>query len=176
MSTPACYLLVISEREALAWILRESRMAFSATTRGMDRLNVGDDLYLTTTRGCFHNPTRDRTRIIGHAAVTSPVESLRRPVELVGRVFPYGCDLAIDSLTPYLSGVELGPLIDRLDAFPNKDAWSIWMRRTLLPLTRGDRQRLRRALAKVADVPGVYLDGYLTAIRPVATESHPRHR
>jgi hypothetical protein len=55
--TAASYLLVIGEREALAWVLRESRTAFPATRRAeVDRLAVGDELFLLTTRGCFHNP------------------------------------------------------------------------------------------------------------------------
>jgi hypothetical protein len=77
VSESADYLLVIGEREASAWILRESRMAFPATRRAeVDQLAVGDRLFLLTTRGCFHNPGRDRTRGIGRATVASPVVPL----------------------------------------------------------------------------------------------------
>ena len=78
------YLLILGEREALAWVLKAQRMAFPSTTRKeVQRLKVGDTVFLVTTRGCFPNPTRDRTRVIGQAQVTSPVEALDPPLSLV---------------------------------------------------------------------------------------------
>ncbi|HKF79950.1 MAG TPA: hypothetical protein VKB17_03920, partial [Thermoleophilaceae bacterium] len=66
----ATYLLILGEREALAWVLREQRMAFSARrARSASALTLGDRLLLYTTRGCFHNPTRDRGRVIGAGEV-----------------------------------------------------------------------------------------------------------
>src|SRR5262245_6430447 len=93
------YLLVLAEREALAWVLRHSRMAFPARPRRREvmALKTGDDLFLLTTRGCFHNPTRDRTRVIGQATPLGPAVQLDEAYELHGRVFPLGCELRIDS-------------------------------------------------------------------------------
>ncbi|MFO7252224.1 MAG: hypothetical protein DIU60_015865, partial [Actinomycetes bacterium] len=86
------YLLILGEREAVAWVLRESRMAFPPTQRReVDRLTVGDELFLLTTRGCWHNPTRDRTRVIGRAWVTGPVEPYGEPLTIAGREFTRGC-------------------------------------------------------------------------------------
>ena len=149
MDSRDSYLMVIGEREALAWVLRESRTAFPATRRPeVDQLKAGDELFLLTTRGCFHNPGRDRTRVIGHANVTTDVLPLDPPSDLVGRT--RGCSLEITSLAPYLTGVELADFVERLDAFPDKDHWSIRLRRPLVPLSSNDARLLRNALQKVA--------------------------
>jgi hypothetical protein len=164
----ASYLLVIGEREALAWILRESRMAFPATTRReVDRLQVGDTLFLLTTRGCFHNPGRDRTRIIGRATVTSEVRPLDPVPHIAGRDFPRGCDLEIHTLTPYLEGVELAPLVPRLEAFAGSSAWGMRLRRPLVSLSVRDHELIGAAVSRLEKVPGAVVDGYLSHIRPV---------
>lgn len=171
--TPTWHLLVIGEREALAWVLRESRMAFPKKRRPeVDRLRLGDQLFLLTTRGCFHDPTRDRTRVIGSATVTTPVVALDPPLELVGRVFPRGCGLQITSLSRYLTGVELGPLIEDLDAFPNKSAWSARLRRPLVVLSDRDASHLQRQLEPIAaESLAATTDEYLYRIRPVVKPS-----
>lgn len=164
----ASYLLVLGEREALAWVLRSARMAFSPTSRGhVDRLVEGDEVFLTTTRGCFHNPTRDRTRVIGRARVASPVQPLATPVELVGREFTRGCDLALHSLAGYLDGVELAPLVPQMAAFPDPDLWAMRMRRTLIRLPARDARLLNAELSKVATVPQAAVGSYLKIIKPV---------
>jgi len=164
------YLLILGEREAVAWVLRESRMAFPPMERReVDRLTVGDELFLLTTRGCWHNPTRDRTRVIGRARVTGPVEPYDEPLTIAGREFTRGCTIEIDSLAPYLRGVELAPLLPRLAAFPDKraGAWSIRLRRPLLALPTGDADLLRAELAKVATTPDEVVGEYFDRIRPV---------
>lgn len=169
MDPGASYLAVIGEREALAWVLRESRMAFPATRRSeVDRLSVGDELFLLTTRGCFHNPGRDRTRVIGRAVVATPVVPLDPPVELVGRDFPRACDLQLTALAPYLTGIELRRLVPYLDAFPDSTTWSIRLRRALVPLSERDAELLTERMGDVASAPEDWLDGYLERIKPVA--------
>jgi hypothetical protein len=75
------YLLVIGEAAALAWVLAEQRMAFPAFRRSeVMKLAIGDELFIYTTRECFHNPTRDVSRVIGLANVTSEVRDLDEPV------------------------------------------------------------------------------------------------
>lgn len=163
------YLLILGEREAVAWVLRESRMAFPPTRRAeIDQLDVGDDLYVFTTRGCWHNPGRDRGRVIGHAEVTSAVEGFDEPVTIAAREFTRGCDLRIDALARYLDGVELAPLVPRLDAFPDPRTWSIRLRRPLLELSGADAELLRTELAGVAADPRETAPEYLARIRPVA--------
>src|SRR6187401_3413296 len=84
----ATYLLVLGDRAALAWVLKNERMAFPDYRRAETRaLKVGDRLLLYTTRGCFRSPGRDRSRVIGEAIVTSNVGTLDQPVEISGRRF-----------------------------------------------------------------------------------------
>src|SRR5205823_6104972 len=96
------------------------------------KLEVGDRLLLYTTRGCFHNPTRDRGRVIGIATVVAPAEDLPQPMRFGKRVFPTGVELEITKLLPRGEGVELAPLIPKLKrSFPNESSWSARLRRAL---------------------------------------------
>lgn len=162
MTEAAAHLLVIGERAALAWVLAEQRMAFSANrAREAGRLRAGDALLLYTTRGTYHNPTRDRGRVIGEARVLAPVEPLPEPVVFEGRDYPIGCPLHIECLAPLRAGVELAPLVPTLESFPDPVTWSARMRRPLVPLTDSDTARLRRALGDVAGLPDMVLGSYL---------------
>lgn len=170
--TRRSYLLVIGEREALAWILQTEKMAFGQhRARDASGLSVGDELILVTTRGCFHNPTRDRTRLVGSARVTSESTPLDEPVRLAGREFNVACDFELKGLAPYLTGVELAPLVNMLEVFPNKRAWPIAMRRTLVRLPPADAQFLQPPLRRCLMPPAETVPGYLAAIKPVATAS-----
>lgn len=151
MSAPAAHLLVIGERQALAWILTEQRMAFppSRAAEAM-ALRPDDPLLLYTTRGCFHNPTRDRGRVIGEARVAGTVERLETPVRFDDREYPTGCGLVLDLLSPLGQGVELAPLVPQLAAFPDPTSWSVRMRRSLVALDGSDAALIRRHLKAVA--------------------------
>jgi hypothetical protein len=161
------YLLILGDRQAIAWVLREQRMAFPATSRAeVNRLAVGDELLIYTTRGAYRNPTRDRGRVIGTATVTSAVERLDDPVEFGGRTFSRGCDLLVESLAPWGEGVELQPLVERLDSFPVPKAWSIRLRRPLLRLPAQDAVLLRSRLTSQVGSRSDHMDGYLAHDRP----------
>lgn len=146
------YLLPIADREPLVWILGEQRTAFPAhRAREAEALEPGDELLLYTTRGCFRNPTRDRGRIVGTAAVVTRPEPLRKPVRFGGREYPIGVRLEIRSLAARHEGIELAPLVSRLASFPNPRAWSARMRRALVPITESDAAFLERELQQVAE-------------------------
>ena len=146
------YLLPIAERSPLRWIVGEQRTAFPAgRAREAGRLAAGDRLLLYTTRGCFHNPTRDRGRVIGLARVTAAARAGRRPVRFGAVSYPVEVELAIDTLAPYRGGVELAPLVSRLPGtFPDPASWSARMRRALVPLAEADADLLADLLAGVA--------------------------
>jgi hypothetical protein len=145
--TGGAYLLVLGERDAIAWVLREQRMAFPATPRAeVAGLAEGDRLFLYTTRGAWHNPTRDRGRIIGTARVASPIRLLDAPIEIAGMRFHSGCDLQIGGVVAYPGGVEVQPLVRQLAAFPKPDAWSAYLRRSLVRLPDEDAVLIERAL------------------------------
>src|SRR4051794_4998457 len=162
------YLLILGEREAIAWVLREQRMAFPSTPRAeVAALAVGDRLLLYTTRGAWNNPTRDRGRVIGTGTVTSPVRVLDEPVEISGRRFSSGCELEIDGLVRYPGGVELQPLVANLDAFPKPEAWSIYLRRALLGLSESDADLLLYRLRPLVTDRKSALPTYPAARAPV---------
>jgi hypothetical protein len=145
------YLLPISDREPLRWIVTEERTAVpSRRAREAASLAAGDLLYLYTTRGCFRNPTRDRGRIIGLAAVTGPSRLLPEPVRFGQREFSICIPLSIERLAAQGGGVELAPLIGTLATFPDPSSWSALLRRALVPLNVSDLGLLNRALIPVA--------------------------
>ncbi|HEX6968478.1 MAG TPA: hypothetical protein VF174_06685 [Micromonosporaceae bacterium] len=144
------YLVILGERDAIRWVLREQRMAFPATPRAeVAALAAGDRLFLYATRGAWHNPTRDRGRIIGVATARSSARVLDEPVEIAGRTFVSGCTLHIEGLVPYPGGLELQPLVEQLSAFPKPHAWSIYLRRPLLALPGADASLLDERLRPI---------------------------
>jgi predicted RNA-binding protein len=144
------YLLPIADREPLRWIVAEQQTAVGAhRRRDAERLRPGDRLFLYTTRGCFRNPTRDRGRVIGIAAVISAPRETSQPIIFGGREFPLEIPLRIECITRFGEGVELVPLVQRLKTFPNKKAWSVYLRRALVPLAQEDVSVLEAALEHV---------------------------
>lgn len=144
-------------------------MAFSRNREASAReLVCGDQLLLYTTRGAFHNPTRDRGRVIGRAAVASEVQELEAPVVVAGRTFELGCELTLECLARLGRGVELAPLVPRLEVFPEPGAWSARMRRPLLRLPLADAGLLMRELDRAAGPTGSALADYTEAGRPAA--------
>jgi hypothetical protein len=162
------HLLVLGERVALGWVLREQRMAFPAgRAREVAALSNGDELLLYTTRGCWHNPTRHRGRVIASAITRSSVEPLAEPVELAGREFTLGCDIQLRSLAALGEGVELAPLVRELETFPSKTGWAMRLRRPLVTLTPQDARMLKNLLRATAGDPAEALADYLAAARPI---------
>lgn len=147
----ADYLMPIADRDPLAWIVAGQRTAFiSHRAREAEALELGDRVLLYATRGCFHNPTRDRGRVIDSASVVGRAEALDEPVRFGEREFPLAVNLDIRLLAPCREGVVLAPLVERLDAFPDPDSWSARMRRALVPLGKRDADLLEKKLSRVA--------------------------
>ncbi|WP_234401561.1 hypothetical protein [Thermobifida halotolerans] len=133
------YLMVIGDREALAWVLSTQQTAFPAARLGqVSRLAAGDRLFVYTTRGCFRNPTRDRGRVIACATVTAPVTRDDTPVRFGAREYPLRCPLRVTELAPFGSGPVLADLVEALHAFPDPRSWSVRLRRPLVPLDAHD--------------------------------------
>lgn len=166
----ASYLLVIGDREALGWILTAERMAFPSASRNeVASLDVGDELFLYTTRGAYKNPTRDRGRVIGTATVRTPVERLAAAVRFGDREFPVGCDLDVGPLVPWGHGPELHALLPRLESFAGVGAaWSTRLRRPLLRLPAADADLLREELAPLVST-STDLDPYARWYRAATT-------
>lgn len=127
-----------------AWV------ASSGRAREAERLERSDRLFLYSIRGCFRNPTRDRGRVMGIATVTARASELEEPVRFGEREFPIGVKLTIELLAPLREGVQLAPLVERLEVFPDPQSWSARMRRALVPLASRDAALLEREVRKVA--------------------------
>jgi hypothetical protein len=163
------YLLIIGDRVPLRWVLEEERMAFPNYRRGAaSHLSEGDALLLYTTRGCFHNPGRDRGRVIGTARAVSAAVQLEEPVVIDGVRYPVGCDIELLKLAPKGHGIELAPLVLQMTTFTNKRAWAATMRRPLLKLTEDDANLLARQLKPVVAPARDAIDSYVSAIAPWA--------
>jgi hypothetical protein len=148
----ASYLLPISDREPLMWILREQKTALPRyRRRDAERLTKGDRILLYTTRGCFRNPTRDRGRVIGVARVKRRARDLPEAIRLGDREFPIGIDLRIEALVARGEGVELAPIVGELPrTFANPAAWSATLRRALVPMDDGEADHVIRELEERA--------------------------
>ncbi|OXM57589.1 hypothetical protein CFP71_07155 [Amycolatopsis thailandensis] len=157
------YLVVISDAAALAWVLGERRMAFpEARRRQVDALSKGDEVFIYTARGCFNNPTRDRGRIIGYAKATTSALDLDEPVTIGHRTFTLGCGLRVLGVAPLRTGVELAPLVHRLDAFPDPASWSARLRQPPLSLSEADVASIREQLDLLIEPLSNHLADYLT--------------
>lgn len=156
------FLLVVSDREPLAWILSRGRMAFPERRQNSaGQIDTGDRLFIYTTRGCFRNPTRDRGRVIGEAVAMSSVGRLKEPVEFDGGSYPIGCKLQITGLAPRDEGIDITDLVPELHMFPNKKAWSIRLRRALAPLDSHDAAAIHRRLARAMGRPDAAITEYV---------------
>ena len=148
----AAYLFIIGEREALHWVVHASRVAFPPGRTAQARvLDTGDLLFLYTTRGAFHNPTRDRGRIAGRAVVLEPPQVFDDAMELAGLRFASGCPIDIDLLAPYLGGADLVELVPRMSTtFGAGDGWRARLRGTLLRVAEADTPVLEHAVSEHA--------------------------
>jgi hypothetical protein len=61
---------------------------------------------------------------------------------------------------PLWQGVELAPLVPKLELFPDERSWPVRMQRALVPLTRHDASLLGDALSEVASPRDQVLETY----------------
>ncbi len=117
-------------------------------------LEIGDELFVYTTRGCFHNPVRDAGLVMGLANVTTHVSDLAKSVVFGERRYTSGCALAIQGVAALREGVKLSALVTELHVFPDTATWGSQLRHPLVPLDDHDASLLRRhvtALLKPLD-------------------------
>lgn len=153
---------MIGDREPLAWILTDERMAFS---RSRSQLAEGDRLFLYATRSCFRNPTRGRGRVIGEARVVGSVRLLRRPAVFADNVFPFGCGLQITGLAARDAGPELRTLVGRLHRLPDPQTWLAQLRKVLVLLDAHDATIVHSELAPLMKALPINRAGYLERSR-----------
>ncbi|WP_280266738.1 hypothetical protein [Nocardia wallacei] len=156
------YLLVLSDGLALRWVLENDRFAFTAAGQSKSKkLDIGDTLFMVTTRGCWGNPHQDTTRVIGTATVSGPVRDYHEPVLIAGRKFICGCPLTIENLAPIGAGAELSTLIPKLETFGDNSNYGIKLRNTLVPLTPDDALVIHDQLADTVGDPIDHVSDYV---------------
>jgi hypothetical protein len=158
----SAYLFTLGYRESACWLLRERRAAFPNSDRAhIDRLVVGDELFLVTTQKCWGDgPDRGPTLVIGSAVIASPVALLAEPPVLAGRRYPRGCELRMTRLAAYRHGADLKSLVPQLDALPKGSDWGRPLRQTVTELTDGDAELLRAELTEFGLDPVAQLASY----------------
>lgn len=143
----AGWLFVIGEENALHWVLAEKRMAFRGHVN-TTRLKPGDLIVVYATRGCWHNPTRDRGQVAAVGTIASPV--VAAPVEVSGEIMPHSCDLAFEVVLPERHGLPFDTLVARLPLTRSRTHWGPMLRRTIVGLSDTDVKVIRTAIHKAA--------------------------
>lgn len=161
------HLAVLGDRVALGWVLANQRIAFPEPRyRSQFRSFVsGDRLYLYTTRGCFKNPTRDKGRIIGVATVTADMATSDEPLVIGDRTLPFEAQVRVESLAPFGEGIDVALMAGSLSCFPKPANWSVYLRRSVVPLTTADARLIDRQLKVVAGSREGNMDGYMSRAR-----------
>ena len=143
------WLVVLGEVDGLRWVMANRRMAFTAVRQSLaTKIQLGDRLIVYVGRGAYHNPTRDRSQIIGVATVRTRVRGLRMPLKIGGREFVCDCGLKIDIALPERNGVPIQPLIRKLSFVKRPEVWGQYFRSSLAPLSTSDFRLLENAVMK----------------------------
>jgi hypothetical protein len=158
----AAHLFVVSDARALAWILRESRLAFGQRRlRTVQDLRPGHRIVLYTTQRCFGKLSKtSRPLVIGEAVLTSAVTILEKPYTLDERTFPLGCTIELVCLAPRSSAPDFLKLVPRLNAF--KGSWYLRLRSAPVPLNDHDYRVISDELARTALEPAGVLTEYVS--------------
>ena len=158
----SAYLFTLGYRESASWLFREGRAAFPNSDRArVDRLLVGDELFLVTTQKCWGDGAdRGPTMVIGSAVIASPVALLAEPPVLAGRRYPRACELQLTRLATYRAGVDLKALVPRLESFPKGANWGRPLRRTVTELSDADAELLRAELTALGTDPAMARGSY----------------
>ncbi|MCP2342986.1 hypothetical protein [Actinomadura rupiterrae] len=158
------YLLVVGDREGLAWILKEGRMLLpSKRNRAAGDIRSGDRILIYTSRGCFRNPTRDRGRVIAEVIATSDVAILADELKVAGKIFNRSCSFSIGKMAREGEGVDLAQHVAKLNTFPDK--WHTHIRRTIVPISGQDRDLLMDALERIAIPAEEALPSYISRMQ-----------
>jgi hypothetical protein len=102
---------------------------------------------------------------MGLASVASRVRDLDEPVVLAGRSFTSSCDLGIESLAEPLDGLELGPVIPKLQTF-HEAFWPNALRKPIVHLKATDAALLVRGFRPFARHPDEVMSGWIDRAAP----------
>lgn len=138
---------VLGEVDALRWVVDQKTMAFpdSASTRIRD-MGAGDRAVLYTTRGAFHNPTRDEARLVGVATVDSSPNRPEQPLTIAGREYAWSCSIEVETLLAERQGPTVRALVPELELVRKPAAWGVYFRQSPVRINETDFECMRRAI------------------------------
>jgi hypothetical protein len=152
LESSASQLFVISNAEALAWVLGEKRVAFSRQrARTVERLTPGSRLFLYATSRCFRGKFSG-SQIIGEVSITGKAQPMDTPVTFGDYRFSIECPISIIELAPIEQAPKLPPLVPQLHAFKDMSAWHLRLRGALVPLDDHDYELLSSTLSSATEV------------------------
>ena len=172
--SPRPFLLILGDAGALAYVLRERRMALTPKRR--IPLTPGDIVFLYTTRGIFGNPGAGRGLIIGRAEIISDVVKFERRLGIDDRAYRSGCDLAITGLAPLGEGVELRQIVDELETFhPHPKRWAFRIYSSLVQLSPKDASVIQEKIQPLLQDPEYVSQAYISRAERAIREAHSHH-
>lgn len=132
------WIWIFGEAAGLRWVVENQQMAFppAAATRAR-RIRAGDRAVLYTSRGAFHNPTRDEARLVGLATATGACEPCE-PIEIAGREFTWACPITVDVLLPERQGPSVRELAGWLELVKRPEAWGGYFRSSPIEVSEHD--------------------------------------
>ena len=147
VTEPTFWVWVFGEITALHWVVEHEQMLFAEhQKRRLTPMRVGDRAVLYTTRGAFHNPTRDEARLVGLATVQASPAHQEHPVMVGDREFTWACPVSIDLLHPERTGASVRNLVPTLDLVKKPPPWSSYFRQSPIRIGRADFDRMAQAL------------------------------
>jgi hypothetical protein len=160
VSKPRSHLAVVNDRSALAWIARESCLAFPSTRR-REALTIapGDEIFLYVTRGAYHNPTRDRAQICAAFLAHRSAEALAAPILIAGREFLFLLPVVAQVVAAPRRGADFASMAESMEFIPAGCSWAPFLRRAIFLVPSHDAAVLRRELSRAARIaPGELSD------------------
>lgn len=150
----ATHLVALGNAEAVRWVLRNQRMAFSeAGRRTASRLSRGDTLLFYAGAKCWPALGGDSRPpdgvLIGGAVILSELTRFRASVQVGGRRFEYGCEVFFERLAPLGSGVSIKANKKELELTVGLVNYGQALRRTPVLLSTADSVLLNHRLDAV---------------------------
>ncbi|MDV8015621.1 hypothetical protein R4P70_30315 [Rhodococcus sp. IEGM 1241] len=177
----ATHLVVLGNAEAVRWVLKNQRMAFSEVgRRTASRLSRGDTLVFYAGVKCWPalgGKVRPKAGImIGSAVVLTEVARLRTAAQVGGRKFEYGCEVFFERLAALGSGLSISDVKNDLELTAGRANYGQVLRRTPILLSSADTAllsaRLESVTAPYEDSVGAYF-GTVTASESTAKNPPP---
>ena len=141
------WLVVVGEREALRWIVKNKRMAFREYINTSE-IAARDEMAVYVTRGAFHTPTRDQSQVLALGQFAS--RPTPRPVTILGESYPTSVGLRLSQVLPEREGMPFKPLVPKMRFIKKKSGWAAYLRRSLVRITDEDMATIKVAFKDFA--------------------------